>query len=55
MSTANDVVLSTRNGHVVTWTINLPDQRNPPISGDDVVERLVELVDEANGDIETGS
>ena len=52
MSTANDVVLSTRKGNVVTWTINLPDLRNP-ISGDDVVERLVELVDEANADIET--
>ncbi len=52
MTTAQDVVLSERNGNVVTWTLNLPDARNP-ISGDDVVERLVGLVDEAENDIET--
>jgi len=52
MTTAQDVVLSERNGNVVTWTLNLPDTRNP-ISGDDVVERLVSLVDEADNDIDT--
>lgn len=52
MGASQDVVLAERNGHVVTWTINLPEARNP-ISGDDVVERLVQLVDEANNDIET--
>ena len=52
MATSQDVVLSTRDGNVVTWTINLPEARNP-ISGDDVVDRLVELVEEANRDIET--
>ena len=52
MSAPEDVVLSSREGHVTTWTINLPEARNP-ISGDDVVERLVQLVDEANADYET--
>lgn len=52
MGTTQDVVLSERDGNVVTWTINLPDMRNP-ISGDDVVDRLVELADEANNDIDT--
>ncbi len=52
MATSQDVVLSTRDGNVVTWTINLPEARNP-ISGDDVVDRLVELVEEANRDIDT--
>jgi len=51
-SASQDVVLATRDGHVVTWTINLPEMRNP-ISGDDVVERLVRLVDEANTDVGT--
>lgn len=49
---SQDTVLVDRDGHVVTWTINLPELRNP-ISGDDVVERLVALVDEANTDIDT--
>ena len=52
MSASQDVVLAERDGHVVTWTINLPEARNP-ISGDDVVERLVALVDEANADVDT--
>ncbi|MGV9733857.1 crotonase/enoyl-CoA hydratase family protein [Rhodococcus aetherivorans] len=52
MSAPEDVVLSRREGHVTTWTINLPEARNP-ISGDDVVERLVQLVEEANADYET--
>ncbi|WP_024793642.1 crotonase/enoyl-CoA hydratase family protein [Tomitella biformata] len=52
MTASSDVVLASRDGHVMTWTINLPETRNP-ISGDDVVERLVQLVDEANADHET--
>lgn len=52
MTTPEDVVLASREGHVMTWTINLPETRNP-ISGDDVVDRLVRLVEEANADYET--
>ncbi|GAF43859.1 crotonase/enoyl-CoA hydratase family protein [Rhodococcus wratislaviensis] len=51
-ATSADVVLSSRRDHVVTWTINLPEARNP-ISGDDVIDRLVELVEEANEDVDT--
>jgi enoyl-CoA hydratase/carnithine racemase len=47
----NDTVLSTRHGHVATWTLNLPEQRNP-ISDQSVVERIEELVTEANDDID---
>lgn len=42
-------ILEERTGHVSTWTINLPDQRNP-ITADSTVERLVDLIDEANAD-----
>ncbi|PYE16512.1 enoyl-CoA hydratase/carnithine racemase [Williamsia limnetica] len=49
MSESTDVVLAHTEGHVTTWTLNLPDSRNP-ISGDDVVQRLVELVEAANTD-----
>lgn len=52
MSSGSDVVLTSRDGHVVTWTLNLPESRNP-ISGGEVIERLLELVEEANADIET--
>lgn len=52
MTTPADVVLASRDGHVMTWTINLPEARNP-ISGDDVVSRLVQLADEANTDYTT--
>lgn len=47
-----DVVLASTEGHVTTWTLNLPETRNP-ISGDSVVHRLVELVDAANADQDT--
>ena len=43
MTAENDVVLARTEGHVTTWTLNLPESRNP-ISGDEVVDRLVELV-----------
>lgn len=52
MTASSDIVLASRDGHVMTWTINLPEARNP-ISGDEVVERLVQLVEEANADHET--
>lgn len=52
MGAEQDVVLTERDGNVVTWTVNLPEARNP-ISGGEVVDRLVELVDEANNDPET--
>jgi enoyl-CoA hydratase/carnithine racemase len=52
MTAENDVVLARTEGHVTTWTLNLPESRNP-ISGDDVVDRLVELVHLANTDPQT--
>ncbi|WP_410874587.1 crotonase/enoyl-CoA hydratase family protein [Nocardia sp. A7] len=52
MSSAPDIVLAERNGHVVTWTINLPQARNP-ISDNATIDRLVELVEEANNDYDT--
>jgi enoyl-CoA hydratase/carnithine racemase len=52
MTAANDVVLAQTEGHVTTWTLNLPESRNP-ISGDDVVNRLVELVAAVNADPQT--
>src|SRR3546814_2208536 len=36
----------------ISWALNLPDTRNP-ISDDDVVNRLVELVETANTDPQT--
>lgn len=44
-----DPVLVQRDGHVETWTINLPGERNP-ISGDAVVDALVACVDSVNAD-----
>lgn len=48
----SDAVISSKDGNVVTWTLNLPDQRNP-ISDADVIARLVDLAAEANADIDT--
>lgn len=42
-------VLVERDGHVETWTINLPEERNP-ISGPEVVEALEECVARVNAD-----
>ena len=42
-------VLVERDGHVETWTINLPEQRNP-VSGDAVIDALVSAVDSVNAD-----
>lgn len=48
---SNDVVLVTKEHHIVTWTLNLPEQRNP-ISEQSVVDRLTDLVAEANSDMD---
>ncbi|MEH1098928.1 crotonase/enoyl-CoA hydratase family protein [Micromonospora sp. CPCC 205561] len=45
----DDPVLVERDGFVETWTINLPEARNP-ISGDDVIDALVARVDAVNAD-----
>ncbi|WP_327031036.1 crotonase/enoyl-CoA hydratase family protein [Micromonospora sp. NBC_01740] len=45
----DDPVLVERDGPVETWTINLPEARNP-ISGDDVIDALVARVDAVNAD-----
>lgn len=47
----SDAVLVERDAHVETWTINLPEERNP-ISGDEVVEALVACVERVNADID---
>jgi enoyl-CoA hydratase/carnithine racemase len=44
-----DPVLVERDGHVETWTLNLPDIRNP-ISNDEVVDALVACVESVNAD-----
>ncbi|WP_181789467.1 enoyl-CoA hydratase-related protein, partial [Streptomyces phytophilus] len=44
-----DPVLVERSGHVVTWTLNLPERRNP-VSGAAVVDALVRLADAADAD-----
>ncbi len=45
----NDVVLIEQTGHVVTWTLNLPDTRNA-ISGAEVIDALTDAVHAANTD-----
>ncbi|WP_051215202.1 crotonase/enoyl-CoA hydratase family protein [Granulicoccus phenolivorans] len=42
-------VLIERDGSIETWTINLPDERNP-ISGDDVVDALEAAANRVNRD-----
>lgn len=44
-------VLVERVGHVETWTLNRPEQRNP-ISENDMIDALVECSDRANHDRE---
>lgn len=44
-------VLVEREGHVETWTINLPEQRNP-ISGLEVVGALEKCVERVNEDLD---
>ncbi len=45
-----DVLLVDRDGHVETWTINLPEIRNP-ISSPDVIDAIVANVDRVNADL----
>lgn len=47
--TANESLLVQRDGHVETWTLNLPDSRNP-ISDSSIVEALCERVAAVNAD-----
>jgi len=46
---SDDVLLIERADHIETWTINLPDARNP-ISDDRVVDALVQRVSVVNSD-----
>ena len=46
----SDLLLVERLGHVETWTINLPEQRNP-ISGLDVVEAFEANLERVNADL----
>lgn len=45
----SEAVLVERRGHVETWTLNRPEERNP-ISSADVVEALAGCVDRVNTD-----
>lgn len=45
------VILTERQGYVETWTLHLPEQRNP-VTGLDVIEAFEELVDKANADVD---
>lgn len=46
-----DPLLVERSGHVETWTLNLPDQRNP-ISGTDMVDAIVGAASRVNADMD---
>ena len=48
-NTSDDALLIDRADHIETWTINLPDARNP-ISDDRVIEALVHRVSVVNAD-----
>lgn len=48
---STEALLVERDEHIETWTINLPEKRNP-ISDEEVVKALVEAVDRVNGDRE---
>jgi enoyl-CoA hydratase/carnithine racemase len=43
-------LLVENHGHVQTWTLNLPDQRNP-VTGPDMVDAIVAAVAQARADI----
>ncbi|WP_028660585.1 crotonase/enoyl-CoA hydratase family protein [Nocardioides insulae] len=52
MSASSPSPLSvTRDGHVETWTLDLPDARNP-ISGDDMIDAIVAAADRVNRDVD---
>ena len=44
-----DVLLVERTDQVVTWTLNLPESRNP-ISDTEIIDALVDAIDAANAD-----
>ncbi|HEY9265933.1 MAG TPA: crotonase/enoyl-CoA hydratase family protein [Mycobacterium sp.] len=46
---ANDAVLVERDGHVETWVLNRPEERNP-ISSEDMISALESCVAGANAD-----
>ncbi|WP_295628835.1 crotonase/enoyl-CoA hydratase family protein [uncultured Corynebacterium sp.] len=46
-----DVLLVERDGHVETWTINLPETRNP-ISSPEAIDAIVANVDRVNADLD---
>lgn len=46
----NDLLLVERQGHVETWAINVPDQRNP-ISGLDMIEAFETNIERVNSDL----
>lgn len=49
MPTAPTPLRIERDTHVETWTLDLPEQRNP-ISSNDVVDAIVDAVERANSD-----
>ncbi|GGF26651.1 crotonase/enoyl-CoA hydratase family protein [Williamsia phyllosphaerae] len=46
-----DALLTERTDQVVTWTLNLPESRNP-ISDNEIIDALVDAVETANADDE---
>lgn len=47
----SDPLLVERNDHIETWTINLPEQRNP-ISSEDMIEAFVDNTRRVQGDLD---
>ncbi|WP_030168735.1 MULTISPECIES: crotonase/enoyl-CoA hydratase family protein [Actinomycetes] len=46
---SHEVVIAHTEDSITTWTLNMPETRNP-ISGDEVVSRMVDLAAAANAD-----
>lgn len=46
---SHEVVIAHTEDNITTWTLNMPEARNP-ISGDEVVSRMVDLAAAANAD-----
>ena len=46
---SHEVVVAHTEDNITTWTLNMPEARNP-ISGDEVVSRMVDLAAAANAD-----
>ncbi|PZU01776.1 MAG: enoyl-CoA hydratase [Gordonia sp. (in: high G+C Gram-positive bacteria)] len=49
MTGSHEVVVAHTEDSITTWTLNMPEARNP-ISGDEVVSRMVDLAAAANAD-----